>query len=79
MKWFHAVKGYEFIHRVSGEDVFVHFTAIEMSGYRSLDEGTEAEHSLNQRPRSLLAQDVTPAAVSREPIRTFRRAGGSIH
>ncbi len=64
VKWFNAAKGYGFIQRESGEDVFVHFTAIEMSGYRSLDEGTEVEYNLYQGPKGLLAQDVAPVAVA---------------
>lgn len=62
VKWFNAAKGYGFIQRSSGEDVFVHFTAIEMSGYRSLDEGTEVEYTVYQGPKGLLAQDVAPVA-----------------
>ena len=58
VKWFNAAKGYGFIQRETGEDVFVHFTAIEMSGYRSLDEGAEVEYLLYQGPKGLLAQDV---------------------
>jgi CspA family cold shock protein len=64
VKWFNAAKGYGFISRENGDDVFVHFTAIEMSGYRSLDEGTEVEYTLYQGPKGLLAHDVTPAAMA---------------
>jgi len=39
VKWFNAAKGFGFIQRENGEDVFVHFSAIESSGYRTLDEG----------------------------------------
>ena len=39
VKWFNAVKGYGFIGREDGDDVFVHFSAINMDGYRKLDEG----------------------------------------
>ncbi len=64
VKWFNAAKGYGFIQRETGEDVFVHFTAIEMSGYRSLDEGVEVEYALYQGPKGLLAQDVVPAVAT---------------
>ena len=63
VKWFNAAKGYGFIRRTSGEDVFVHFTAIEMSGYRSLDEGTLVEYTLCQGPKGLLAHEVIPAGA----------------
>jgi CspA family cold shock protein len=43
VKWFNAAKGYGFIQRSSGDDVFVHFSAIQTNGYRSLDEGSEVE------------------------------------
>ena len=43
VKWFNNAKGYGFIQRASGEDVFVHFSAIAMSGYRTLDNGIEVE------------------------------------
>jgi CspA family cold shock protein len=39
VKWFNAAKGYGFIQRSNGDDVFVHFSAIQMNGYKSLDEG----------------------------------------
>src|SRR5262249_41598192 len=43
VKWFNAAKGYCFIQRSTGADVFVHFSAIQSSGYRSLDEGSTVE------------------------------------
>jgi len=43
VKWFSAEKGYGFIQRESGNDVFVHFSAIEMDGFKTLEEGTEVE------------------------------------
>ena len=49
VKWFNAAKGYGFIQRETGEDVFVHYSAIESSGYRSLDEGAHVEFSVKKR------------------------------
>ena len=43
VKWFNAAKGYGFIQRSTGDDVFVHFSAIQSDGYRSLDEGSQVE------------------------------------
>ncbi len=59
VKWFNAAKGYGFIQRSSGEDVFVHYTAIEMNGYRTLDNGVEVEFELKQGPKGLQAENVT--------------------
>ena len=58
VKWFNNAKGYGFIQRSSGEDVFVHFIAIEMNGYRSLDNGTEVEFEVKQGPKGLQAEHV---------------------
>ena len=43
VKWFNAEKGYGFIARGNGNDVFVHFSAIDMDGYKTLEEGSEVE------------------------------------
>ena len=59
VKWFNAAKGYGFIQRHIGEDVFVHYSAIQMSGYRSLDEGVEVEFELKTGPKGLQAENVT--------------------
>jgi CspA family cold shock protein len=61
VKWFNAAKGFGFIQRESGEDVFVHFSAIAMPGYRSLDEGAQVEFSVKRGPKGLQAEDVTLA------------------
>lgn len=61
VKWFNAAKGYGFIQRESGEDVFVHFSAIQSSGYRSLDEGAKVQFAVKQGPKGLQAEDVTTA------------------
>ena len=59
VKWFNAAKGFGFIQRENGEDVFVHFTAIQMDGYRTLDEGTRVAFAVKQGPKGLQAEDVT--------------------
>lgn len=59
VKWFNATKGYGFIAREGGADVFVHFSAIEGSGYRSLEEGQQVEFTLEQGPKGLQAAQVT--------------------
>lgn len=58
VKWFNAAKGYGFIQRASGEDVFVHYTAIQMPGYRTLDNGAEVEFEVKQGPKGLQAENV---------------------
>ena len=58
VKWFNAAKGYGFIQRSTGDDVFVHFSAIQSSGYRSLDEGAEVEFEVKQGPKGLQAENV---------------------
>ena len=52
VKWFNAEKGFGFIAPESGEDVFVHFSAIQSAGYRSLDEGQAVEFDITQGPRA---------------------------
>jgi CspA family cold shock protein len=59
VKWFNAAKGFGFIQRSTGDDVFVHFSAIEASGYRSLDEGAQVEFEVKQGPKGLQAERVT--------------------
>jgi cold shock protein len=58
VKWFNGAKGYGFIQRSSGEDVFVHFSAIQSDGYRSLNEGESVEFELQQGPKGLNAIEV---------------------
>jgi CspA family cold shock protein len=59
VKWFNAAKGYGFIQRQSGEDVFVHFSAIEAEGYKTLNEGQAVEFEVKQGPKGLQAECVT--------------------
>ena len=58
VKWFNAEKGYGFISPESGEDVFVHFSAIQSTGYRSLDEGQRVEFDVTQGPKGPQAANV---------------------
>jgi cold shock protein len=59
VKWFNASKGYGFIQRQTGEDVFVHFSAIMMDGYKSLNEGQAVEFEVTKGPKGLQAENVT--------------------
>jgi cold shock protein len=59
VKWFNASKGYGFIQRQTGEDVFVHFSAIQMDGYKSLNERQAVEFEVTKGPKGLQAENVT--------------------
>jgi cold shock protein len=59
VKWFNASKGYGFIERQGGPDVFVHFSAIQSDGYRSLKEGQKVEFTIEKGPKGLQAANVT--------------------
>ena len=59
VKWFSNEKGYGFIRRESGEDVFVHHTAIQAGGFKSLNQGDAVEFSVAKGPKGLQAQEVT--------------------
>ena len=58
VKWFNNDKGFGFIKRDTGEDVFVHHTAIQASGYRTLNEGERVEFDVKQGPKGLQAENV---------------------
>ncbi len=60
VKWFNATKGYGFIGREEGEDVFVHFSAITMEGYKRLKEGQKVQFSIEDGPKGLQAAEVVP-------------------
>ncbi len=60
VKWFNAAKGYGFIQRQSGEDVFVHYTAIQGDGYRNLQEGATVEFEVVKGPKGYQASNVVP-------------------
>ena len=59
VKWFSAEKGYGFISREGGSDLFVHYSAINGSGYRTLEEGQAVEFEVTQGPKGDQAQNVT--------------------
>ncbi len=59
VKWFNATKGYGFISREGGEDVFVHYSAIQAEGYRTLNEGQRVEFTVESGPKGLQASNVT--------------------
>ena len=59
VKWFSSEKGYGFIARESGSDLFVHFSAIQGNGYRSLNEGQPVEFEVAEGPKGPQAQNVT--------------------
>ena len=67
VKWFSAQKGYGFIKRSDGQDVFVHFSVIMTDGYRKLEEGDEVEFEIKEGPKGLQAYDVTSPEAGSAP------------
>ena len=61
VKWFNSSKGYGFIQREAGDDVFVHYQAIVGDGYRSLEEGQKVEFTVTEGQKGLQAKDVKVA------------------
>ena len=59
VKWFNASKGFGFIQRQTGDDVFVHYSAIQTEGYKSLNEGQAVELEVVRGPKGLQAANVT--------------------
>ena len=59
VKWFNDSKGFGFIQRESGEDIFVHFRAIQGDGYRSLQDGQKVEFNVVEGQKGLQAEEVT--------------------
>jgi cold shock protein len=60
VKWFNAEKGFGFIEREDGDDVFVHYSAIQTSGYRTLEEGQRVEFDIGPGKKGEEAQNVRP-------------------
>ena len=61
VKWFNAEKGFGFIERENGSDVFVHFSAIKSEGFKSLEEGQKVNFDVTKGPRGEQAENVTRA------------------
>ena len=59
VKWFNDAKGYGFISRQNGEDVFVHFSAIQAGGFKSLQEGQTVQFDVTKGPKGWQAENVT--------------------
>ena len=59
VKWFNGSKGYGFISREDGEDVFVHYSAIQSEGFRTLEEGQRVEFTVERGPKGLQAANVS--------------------
>jgi CspA family cold shock protein len=60
VKWFNGSKGYGFLSQPDGADVFVHYSAIQSDGYRTLQEGQKVEFSIEKGPKGLQAANVIP-------------------
>lgn len=59
VKWFNTTKGYGFISRPNGPDVFVHYSAIQADGFKNLAEGQQVEFTIEKGPKGLQAANVT--------------------
>jgi CspA family cold shock protein len=66
VKWFNDAKGYGFLERADGEDVFVHYTAIQGTGFRSLSEGQEVEFEVVDGPKGKQAANVTKVGAQQQ-------------
>ncbi len=68
VKWFNDAKGFGFIEpEAGGDDVFAHFSAIQMEGFRTLRQGSQVSFELVQGPKGQLAQNITPMESGPEP------------
>jgi CspA family cold shock protein len=75
VKWFSNQKGYGFITRDDGKDVFVHYSAVKGEGYKTLEEGQEVEFDVTQGPKGEQATNVTKARGRQSPQRPGCSAG----
>lgn len=63
VKWFSDEKGFGFIEQELGEDLFVHYSEIDVDGFKSLDEGDEVEFEMEETEKGLAAVEVTPTST----------------
>ena len=68
VKWFNSEKGFGFIQREGGDDVFVHFSAIQGDGYRSLEDGQRVEFEVTQGPKGPQADAVRVVEIGRAHV-----------
>ena len=73
VKWFNDAKGYGFISRQSGEDVFVHFSAIQAGGFKSLQEGQTVQLNVTKGPKGLQAENVQALKPTNSAERRYPR------
>ena len=79
VKWFNDAKGYGFISRQNGEDVFVHFSAIQAGGFRSLQEGQAVQFDVTKGPKGWQAENVKPSKWQQECPLSERISGISVY
>ncbi len=76
VKWFNDAKGFGFIEpEVGGSDVFAHFSAIQMDGFRTLKQGSRVAFEMTKGPKGDLAQNIRPVDASGAPIATEADSG----
>jgi CspA family cold shock protein len=76
VKWFSTEKGYGFIQRAGGSDVFVHYSAIQGSDFKTLSEGQQVEFTVEQGPKGLRAANVVPLSSSEPAAQSSWRDRG---
>ncbi|MDT8999166.1 cold-shock protein [Paucibacter sp. APW11] len=76
VKWFNDAKGFGFIEpEQGGDDVFAHFSAIQMEGFRTLKQGSKVSFELIQGPKGQLAQNITPMEAAAHSLADMQSAG----
>ena len=77
VKWFNDAKGFGFISQEGGEDVFVHFSAIQGDGFKTLQEGEKVEFEVQQDPRRACRQPTFRKTAELDASRAQARRGGA--